>query len=104
MWGKSKSYAERLFDFPHIGPLGKEDAFLALQEPVRVLNVKFDEDALEEIFNQTKGYPYFLQEWGYQSWNLSGRCLIEKFVELLDTFAYFSYLLLKCVQFCTGLR
>ena len=20
---------------------------------------------------QTKGYPYFLQEWGYQSWNLA---------------------------------
>src|SRR6185312_9467827 len=22
-----------------------------------------------EIFRLTKGYPYFLQEWGYQSWN-----------------------------------
>lgn len=22
-----------------------------------------------EIFRLTKGYPYFLQEWGYQTWN-----------------------------------
>ena len=22
-----------------------------------------------EIFSLTKGYPYFLQEWGYQTWN-----------------------------------
>ena len=69
--GRSKSYAERLFDFPQIGPLEKEDAFLALQEPVRALDAKFDEDATEEIFSQTRGYPYFLQEWGYQSWNLA---------------------------------
>jgi hypothetical protein len=26
-------------------------------------------DALKEIFRLTQGYPYFLQEWGYQSWN-----------------------------------
>jgi hypothetical protein len=26
---------------------------------------------LAEVFRLTKGYPYFLQEWGYQSWNLA---------------------------------
>lgn len=31
----------------------------------------FDTDALREVFRLTKGYPYFLQEWGYQSWNLA---------------------------------
>ena len=75
--GRSKSYAERLFDFPHIGPLEKKDAFSALQEPVQALKAKFDQHALEEIFNQTKGYPYFLQEWGYQSWNLSAHNTIN---------------------------
>jgi len=24
---------------------------------------------LKEVFRLTQGYPYFLQEWGYQSWN-----------------------------------
>ena len=69
--GRSKSYAERLFDFPKIGPLEKDDAFHALQEPVKVLGAQFDLAALEEIVSKTKGYSYFLQEWGYQSWNLS---------------------------------
>ncbi len=69
--GRSKSYAERLFDFPHIGPLREKDAFIALQKPVRTFGVEFDDRALQEIMNQTQGYPYFLQEWGYQSWNLA---------------------------------
>ncbi|HHM2297756.1 TPA: AAA family ATPase [Legionella anisa] len=67
--GESKSYAERLFQFPHIGPLSKSDALKALQDPVKQEGVEFSEDALDEIFRLTKGYPYFVQEWGYQAWN-----------------------------------
>lgn len=67
--GDSKSYAERLLQFPVLGPLAEPDAERALQEPVREAGVEFDSDALHEIFRLTKGYPYFLQEWGYQSWN-----------------------------------
>ena len=67
--GESKSYAERLFSFPDVGPLPKLDAIRALQEPVQASNESFDDDALHEIFRMTKGYPYFLQEWGYQAWN-----------------------------------
>jgi len=69
--GRSKSYAERLFQFPEVGALQPEDAAAALQEPVQDQGVRFSEDALEEIILQTKGYPYFLQEWGYQTWNLA---------------------------------
>lgn len=75
--GRSKSYAERLFDFPKIGPLQKEDAIAALQEPVKEQKVEFTRDALDEVLTQTKGYPYFLQEWGYQSWNLATRSPIS---------------------------
>ncbi len=67
--GESKSYAERLFSFPDVSPLPEVDATRALQEPVQAANESFDEDALHEIFRMTKGYPYFLQEWGYQAWN-----------------------------------
>ena len=67
--GESKSYAERLFSFPDVGPLPEVDATRALREPVQAANESFDEDALHEIFRMTKGYPYFLQEWGYQAWN-----------------------------------
>jgi hypothetical protein len=69
--GKAKSYAERLFDFPVIGPLSLTDARKALQEPVIKENVEFADDALDEIVRVTQGYPYFIQEWGYQSWNLA---------------------------------
>ena len=67
--GESKSYAERLFSFPNIGALSESDAIKALQDPTRAAGVDFEDGALKEIFRLTQGYPYFLQEWGYQSWN-----------------------------------
>jgi hypothetical protein len=71
--GRSKSYAERLFQFPEVGALQPADAAAAVQEPVQEQNVQFTEEALQEIIRQTKGYPYFLQEWGYQAWNLAAQ-------------------------------
>ncbi|MBW6511082.1 MAG: ATP-binding protein [Desulfuromonadaceae bacterium] len=67
--GESKSYAERLFSFPEVGPLPEPDANQALQDPVRAAHEEFAPEALAEIFRLTQGYPYFLQEWGYQVWN-----------------------------------
>lgn len=69
--GESKSYAERLFNFPAVGELTRDDAAKALREPAQAAGVEFDADALDEVFSLTKGYPYFLQEWGYQAWNLA---------------------------------
>lgn len=69
MAGDSKSYAERLFNFPDIGALSETDAIKALQDPAQVEGILFNPDALKEIYRMTAGYPYFLQEWGYQSWN-----------------------------------
>jgi hypothetical protein len=69
--GESKSYAERLFNFPNIGALSQSDTAKALQEPAQEAGVSFENDALDEVFHLTKGYPYFLQEWGYVAWNLA---------------------------------
>lgn len=69
--GESKSYAERLFSFPDVGALSEDDAAKALREPAQAAAVVFEAPALAEVFRLTKGYPYFLQEWGYQSWNLA---------------------------------
>ncbi len=71
MAGESKSYAERLFNFPNIGALSQEDTAKALQEPAQEAGVAFEDAALDEVFLLTKGYPYFLQEWGYVAWNLA---------------------------------
>ncbi len=67
--GESKSYAERLFSFPDVGALSESDTSRALQDPVKQYRVEFDEAAIREIYRLTQGYPYFLQEWGYQAWN-----------------------------------
>lgn len=75
--GRAKSYAERLFQFPELGPLQPEDAAAALQEPVVEENVRFTDEALQEVITQTQGYPYFLQEWGYQAWNIADQSPIE---------------------------
>ncbi|HEY6916110.1 MAG TPA: ATP-binding protein [Allosphingosinicella sp.] len=67
--GRSKSYAERLFDYPEVGPLSPVDAEAALVEPARREEVEFDPAAIARAVELTHGYPYFLQEWGYHSWN-----------------------------------
>jgi hypothetical protein len=69
--GEAKSYAERLFSFPEVGALSEADAARALRDPAQAAEVLFEEEALKEVFHVTKGYPYFLQEWGYQAWNLA---------------------------------
>lgn len=67
--GDAKSYAERLFDFPAIGALDEAESHRAIREPVREADAEIEEDALEHIFEKTKGYPYFLQEWAHHTWN-----------------------------------
>lgn len=67
--GDSKSYAERLFSFPEIGPLSEDESAKAIQGPVESAGERIEPAALREIFRLTRGYPYFIQEWGYQAWN-----------------------------------
>jgi hypothetical protein len=69
--GEAKSYAERLFDFPMIGSLSNADAKAAIAIPAQDRAAEFTDDALELIVAESRGYPYFLQEWGYHVWNNS---------------------------------
>ena len=68
--GDAKSYAERLFHYPGVGALEEEDAATAIRQPIEGEGEKIDDNAIKEILVKTKGYPYFLQEWGYQCWNI----------------------------------
>ena len=67
--GRAKSYAERLFDFPQVGPLPPPAARIAIAKPAEDQGVIVNEDALALIVHETHGYPYFLQEWGKHSWD-----------------------------------
>lgn len=69
--GNSKSYAERLFRFPDIGALDRADAIAAIVNPATHEGVQFADDAVERILELTERYPYFLQQWAYESWNAS---------------------------------
>ena len=69
--GNAKSYAERLFEFPRIDSLDDTQARDVLRLPANDQGVAFESDALDELLARTHGYPYFLQEWGYEVWNVA---------------------------------
>lgn len=69
--GEAKSYAERLFTFPVIGSLDRSEAEAALATPAGEEGVQWEGDALARVIEETKGYPYFLQEFGKQAWDVA---------------------------------
>jgi hypothetical protein len=69
--GEAKSYAERLFDFPQIGPLNAPDATEAIVRPAQAEGVEIQDRAVQLIIEKTQGYPYFLQEWGKHTWDIA---------------------------------
>lgn len=75
--GNSKSYAERLFRYPEVGALDDDAARRALQEPARSEGVEFSETAIDRILEVTRRYPYFLQQWGYDFWNVAPKTPIS---------------------------
>jgi hypothetical protein len=83
LFGNSKSYAERLFEFPLIQALQPVDAFDALKKPAAAEDVVFDEAALSQIYFNSHGYPFFLQEWGYHAWNVARQSPIS-FYDIRD--------------------
>lgn len=60
-----------LFSEARIGNLGKASAKEALRRPAATEGVTWSEDATNFIADQTEGYPYFIQEFGYKTWNVA---------------------------------
>lgn len=75
--GDAKSYSERLFDYPPIGPLDAKSARQALSAPALREKVKYDDDALAYIVEQTGRYPFFLQVWGAHCWDAAAKSPIS---------------------------
>ncbi len=75
--GDAKSYAERLFDFPAVGPLEDAAADLAIRKPIRDNGAEIEERAVERIIKETRCYPYFLQEWGKHAWDAADASPID---------------------------
>ncbi len=69
--GNAKSYAERLFEFPEVGPLDDASARRAIVRPLADEGVRIETEALDAVIQQTHGYPYFIQEWGKHIWDVA---------------------------------
>ncbi len=76
--GDAKSYSERLFNFPPVGPLDEPAATSAIKQPIQAEGESITNAAIEMIYKKTEGYPYFLQEWGFQAWNLADKSPINE--------------------------
>ena len=76
--GNAKSYSERLFSFPPIGPLESRAAEYAIRQPILDEGEEIESGAVRAIIDHTQGYPYFLQEWGYQAWNVAEASPIDE--------------------------
>lgn len=69
--GNSKSYAERLFSYPSVGPLSIDAAREAILNPILTEKAAISDDAINRIMEVTQCYPYFIQQWGHDSWNIA---------------------------------
>jgi hypothetical protein len=68
---EAKSYAERLFDFHEVERLPDDVARLALIEPAALEDTPWDADAVDFVVGRASGYPYFLQQYGQETWNVA---------------------------------
>jgi hypothetical protein len=66
---EAKSYSERLFLFEKIEHLEEPLAWEALTKPAEDEGVLWDDDAVRFLVKETLGYPYFLQQFGQDTWN-----------------------------------
>ena len=69
--GEARTYAERLFTFVPMDSLSRETASEALVRPAAREGIGWEGAALDEVFEATLGYPYFLQEFGKQAWRMA---------------------------------
>lgn len=71
--GKSKPYVERMFVYETIGALDEDASWAALVKPFEDNGVSVEDAAFSEVFKASAGYPFFLQECGYQVWQHAKR-------------------------------
>lgn len=83
LMGNAKSYAERLFDFPAIGPLPPVAAKLAITKPLENEGVGITGPALDKILQITQCYAYFLQQWASHTWSAANASPID--IQDVDT-------------------
>ena len=64
--GEAKSYAERMFLYPEIGPLTDSAVREAVVKPLLQEKIAISDEAVQAIVEKTHGYPFFVQALAYQ--------------------------------------
>ena len=76
--GEVKSYSERLFQYIEVAELSDHAATDAIVKPAAELGVQYEEAAVEEIKEWSKGYPFFIQELCNTIWEETESEIIKK--------------------------
>jgi AAA ATPase domain len=69
----AKSYSERLFRYQRIDRLDRISADQALCAPAAREGVEYQPKALDELYEASGGYPYFVQAYGKATWDHAPR-------------------------------
>jgi len=67
----SKSYSERLFRYARIDRLDAEAAAAALEVPAGEEGAAYEPVAVAQMYAVTGGYPYFIQAYGKEVWDIA---------------------------------
>ncbi len=73
MLSAAKSYSERLFRYQRIDRLDRISADQALCAPAAREEVEYEPKALDELYEASGGYPYFVQAYGKATWDHAPR-------------------------------
>lgn len=76
--GEVKSYSERLFQYIEVAELSDHAATDAIVKPAAELGVQYEEEAVEEIKEWSRGYPFFIQELCNTIWEETESEIIKK--------------------------
>jgi hypothetical protein len=69
--GEASAYAERIFRIQPIGPLTPEECSAAVVLPAAAEGVNWKGAAVSRLYEATQGYPYFVQEFAKQAWDVA---------------------------------
>lgn len=67
---EAKSYTER-FQFIKVERLSESDARAAILRPAEAEGVSWSVEALGHVVSQSGRYPYFIQQFGQEAWNVA---------------------------------
>ncbi len=74
---EAKPYVERLFNYRQLDGLRDDAARQALIQAAASESVTWEDEAVSYVVEDTRGLPYFLQEYGRATWNAAdGRAVL----------------------------